>query len=114
VDFRIHYQDAAADAPLGQPPPGTPRVDVLIPCVASFHEADDQPGAIIRATRPRHILLSHWEDFFRPYTRDLARLRQVRLTNTRKFLDAVATAKSPATSVTLPAPGARFRFGHCR
>jgi L-ascorbate metabolism protein UlaG (beta-lactamase superfamily) len=65
--FRIHYQDAASTPPYGFPPPlddGVP-VDVAIVNVAAFGEAEDYPEGIVRELQPRHVILSHWEDFFR-------------------------------------------------
>jgi L-ascorbate metabolism protein UlaG (beta-lactamase superfamily) len=70
--FRIHYQDAASTPPYGFPPPlddGVP-VDVAIVNVAAFGEAEDYPEGIVRELQPRHVILSHWEDFFRSPERE--------------------------------------------
>ena len=99
---------------MGFPPETARAVDVLIPCVASFHEVENYPGGIIAATRPRHIIAGHWEDFFRPYTRDVVKLRSVRLTNLRRFLDLVEESRTLDTRVTLPAPGVAMRIARCR
>jgi hypothetical protein len=39
--------------------------DLAILCLGGdFERLNDHPGAILRNTHPRFILLAHWEDFF--------------------------------------------------
>lgn len=68
--FRIYYEDAAARAPDDGLPPPLPAadqhpIDVAIICVGNHEEARDYPSALLAALRPRHVVLAHWEDFFR-------------------------------------------------
>ncbi len=106
VEYRIHYRDAASNEPYGQPPPLTGKddhpVDLLVLCVASFDQVDDYPQWVIRNLKPRHILLSHWEDFFRPPDWPLA---AVPLTDTAGFAarlpsDVGWTTLAPGASMT--------------
>ncbi len=70
VEFRIYYQDSGTDAPMGFPwggkePPDGRRVDVSLICLGGdFEHLHNHPEAIIKTTRPRYLLLGHWEKFF--------------------------------------------------
>lgn len=41
-------------------------VDLLLLCVAGWTKGVDVPERVLRALRPDAVLLSHWDDFFRP------------------------------------------------
>lgn len=43
-----------------------PGVDVLLMCVAGWTSTPDFPTRVLSAFAPGTILLSHWDDFFRP------------------------------------------------
>lgn len=64
--YRMHYQDSAADPPWGFPPllADGKGFDVDIICAASWDKVADYPTALLRVTRPRLVLLGHWENFF--------------------------------------------------
>lgn len=64
--YRIHYQDSAAKPPWGFPPlmADGKGFDVEIICAASWDNVPDYPTALLRVTRPRLVLLGHWENFF--------------------------------------------------
>ena len=69
--FRIYFQDAPNTAPRGFPPAslGGRRVDLAILCVATARNVDPpSPDALVRVLRPRYVIASHWESFFRPQT----------------------------------------------
>jgi L-ascorbate metabolism protein UlaG (beta-lactamase superfamily) len=71
VRYRIYYQDAANRQGIGEPPPfadGHP-FDLAVLCIASYDKAPGQPAAILRRLRPRHVLVTHYDDFFRPQDR---------------------------------------------
>lgn len=67
--FRIYYQDSASDRDQGWPPqlpPGDERaVDLAVLCVASHQFVRDAPEWLLERVRPAHVLVGHWEDFFR-------------------------------------------------
>ncbi|HEV2146323.1 MAG TPA: MBL fold metallo-hydrolase, partial [Longimicrobiaceae bacterium] len=111
VAYRVHFQDAASEAPLGFPPPwaaaDSARFDLAILCAGSFHEAGDYPAGIVGALRPREVLVGHWEDFFRPQT---ARLRLIPGTDTTELLRRVDTVLPLEASRAVPRPGATLRF----
>ncbi|HEX2188669.1 MAG TPA: MBL fold metallo-hydrolase, partial [Longimicrobiaceae bacterium] len=111
VRFRVHFQDAASDAPLGFPPPWTGQdaapFDLAIVCAGSFREAGDYPGGIVGALRPRQVLVGHWEDFFRPQT---AALRLIPRTDTTELLRRVDAALPEPGRRSVPRPGETLRI----
>jgi hypothetical protein len=67
--YRVFYQDAPTDAPIGHVPApvlAEKPVDVALLCVGSSDAVADQPGAILANVQPRFALSGHWEDFFQP------------------------------------------------
>ncbi len=46
------------------PPKDDRPVDVEILSVGSWQQVDDYPDQLLKLTRPRLILLGHWENFF--------------------------------------------------
>jgi len=66
--YRVFYQDAPADSPVGHVPPAflaDKRVDLALMCVGTYDHVDDaSPVKALEALRPRYALGGHWEDFF--------------------------------------------------
>lgn len=70
--FRIYYQDTAADSAMGLPPAGLRdrRVDLALLTVASAGNARPiSPDTLLQVMRPRYVIASHWESFFRQQTK---------------------------------------------
>jgi hypothetical protein len=69
--FRIYYQDAMSPPGTGIPRLGPwekqryDRYDLAVLCMASYNFVRHQPETILGALRPRHVLVTHYEDFFR-------------------------------------------------
>lgn len=65
VRYRIYYNDSASSPGKGIPQlhDGYP-FDLAILCMASFHFVKDYPEALLGALAPRHVLVSHYDDFF--------------------------------------------------
>jgi L-ascorbate metabolism protein UlaG (beta-lactamase superfamily) len=61
VRYRIYYNDAAADSPLGQI---AGDFDLAILCLAQWNYARDYPRDLLDVLRPRHVVVSHWDNFF--------------------------------------------------
>lgn len=59
--FRIYYNDASADSPLGQT---TGEFDLAILCMAQWNWVRDYPRDLLAVLRPRHVVVSHWDNFF--------------------------------------------------
>ena len=87
VQFRIFFQSSASAPPDGFFPKSLldrHKVDLAILGAASFDYVNHYPDSLIKRICPDKILISHWEDFFRPY--DEYPKRFVRLTNFKEFL----------------------------
>ena len=70
VRFRIYVQDAASQAPLGVPPEraaGDPPYDLAVLCMASTQWVNGHPEELLGAIAPRHVLVTHYENFMRPW-----------------------------------------------
>jgi hypothetical protein len=67
--FRVYYQDAPTNAPVGHVPAAVladKPVDLAILCVGSADAVEDHPGQVLANLMPRFALSGHWEDFFQP------------------------------------------------
>ena len=114
VQLRIHYQDAASAPRLGFPPEVLLReaaVDVAVVCVGAFDQVDDYPTAILTALAPKHVLLTHWEDFFRSRDEDP---ELVRTDDLNELLERMAAVPVSREDWTLPRPGVALRIEVCR
>lgn len=69
VVLRVVLHDAAATPPAVQRAAAswgpTTAPAVVIMSAANFDQVPDYPGSLIAALQPAHVLLGHWEDFFR-------------------------------------------------
>ena len=68
VRFRIYYNDSAAGPHLGIPPENIKAehsYDLAILCMASYDHVSQYPETILASLQPRHVLVSHYDDFFR-------------------------------------------------
>ena len=104
VEFRVYYQDAGTDMPIGFPwggnaPPDGKSIDVALICLGgNFEQLKNHPEGIINATRPRFLLLGHWENFFVPQG-DICRIHKVQeipFEKTRRFVERAARAMKAA------------------
>lgn len=105
VELRIYYQDAVAAAPYGLAPRLEHPVDVAVVVPATFAEVAWQPEALLDHLRPRHVILAHWEDFFRPPGRPA---EPVSFTDLPDFRDRLERALPAGVGYDLPVPGTRF------
>jgi hypothetical protein len=109
--FRIFYQDAAAEPQYSVLPPvlgdDERPVDVAIICAGNYEYATAYPTALLRALHPKHVIVGHWEDFFRE---PLPAYEAIRLTDTYR-LAAILEANQRGAWVT-PEPRAKivYRF----
>ena len=119
VAFRVYYQDAVAAEPAGfvpeallWPQDSTARpVDLALLVPSSYPETSFHPEALIDHLRPRHVLLGHWESFFRSTVEDPEPL----LINdfrhfTARLENALTAIGEPADAWHMPVAGARFEL----
>lgn len=112
-EYRIFYQDAAANERIGFPPESARPVDITIPCVAAFHEVRGHPESMVEYVRPLHWMLSHWENFFAPYTQDPDKIELVPATDVAEYVRRLQAAGVSRDQMTLPIPGQTFLYRRC-
>jgi L-ascorbate metabolism protein UlaG (beta-lactamase superfamily) len=117
--FRLYYNDSAPDAPLGIPAPE--KYDLAILTIASFLHVRGYPEQLIAAIQPRHVLLTHYENFF---SKNEGQWRFVTLLTpgrVRTFIDRMKLVggdlqpEKPVCGAagagwTMPVPGEQARF----
>ena len=100
VRFRLFYQDSASHEPTGLPAREVlceRRVDLASLCMASHHLAKGFPGYLLEELRPRHVLATHYEDFFRRSDRPTRFVSVLSRSKAEDFLRALATAGPPTS-----------------
>jgi hypothetical protein len=67
--FRVYFQDVPTDGRLGQVPDdliAERAVDLALLCVGTWNLVEHADAfRIVANVRPQHVMLGHWEDFFR-------------------------------------------------
>ena len=108
--FRIYYEDAPNRPPMGRPPRTLVDghgIDVAVLCAATADNVPDTPGSILDYLSPAYVMITHWEDFFRPQTLPI---RLNPSTDTDAFIVAL-TQHLPATNGwSMPLPRTTLRF----
>lgn len=84
--YRIYYNDAAAPAPLGR---ATGEFDLAILTMAQWNWAGDYPRDLLQTLRPRHVLISHWDDFMRKDTKTAKFIPTMKQRHVAEFLRIV-------------------------
>ena len=111
--FRVYFQDSATDPTRGYVHPDLLRekgVDLAILCAGAFEGVRDNPEGILRNTRPRYVLLGHWDDFFRPQSEPLQALPAQDFALLSRQVSSALGAQPHEGRFWFPAPGASFRF----
>jgi len=71
VVFRIYFQDAPSEPPLGIPPRKLlldHGVDLAVLCVATSSNVHASPDSLLSVLQPSNVMITHWESFFRSQT----------------------------------------------
>jgi L-ascorbate metabolism protein UlaG (beta-lactamase superfamily) len=79
------------------------EADLLLLCVAGWTTTERLPERALRAASPGAVLLSHWDDFFRPLERAVRALPAMRMPG---LVDALAGASKEPKVGALPLLGA--------
>jgi len=90
--FRIHYQDASSSKPKGYPPPGVLEerdVDLAVVCIPRAWLVDEYPEGLLEFTRARHVLVTHYEDFFRSATLPIRFVQGLTDAHANEFMERV-------------------------
>jgi hypothetical protein len=108
VAFRVYYQDAVVQAPLGFAPEALMAerpVDAAILVPATFDQVEWHPEAFVENLQPNWVLLGHWEDFFRPPDQSTRSMLLTDIGHFRSRLERVFSGDS-----WLPEKGTVFRL----
>ena len=120
VRYRIYYNDASPDTPLGQT---VDDFDLAILTIAQWNWARDYPRDLLSVLRPRHVLISHWDYFFTEATQRSKAIPFLSTKSRDRFsgiVETYVTAEDagPVTKVcgewskkwTMPAPASTMLF----
>jgi hypothetical protein len=128
VRYRFYYQDAANRQGIGEPPafPDHHPYDLAVLCIASYDKAPGQPAAILNVLKPRHVLVTHYDDFMRKQDRPVrfvtlltdGKVESYLRTICRELGCATPSGAGPKNRVcgpsgprwTVPLPGEWMRF----
>jgi hypothetical protein len=107
--FRIYFQDAPSEPPLGFPPDdllAERPVDLAILCAATSSNVSNTPDSLLTVLKPSQVIVGHWEDFFRQQTRPI---RVSPGTNLLAFIMSLNRSLR-GTRWVMPLPQTTFRF----
>ena len=112
--FRIYFQDAPSEPPLGFPPTevlAERPIDLAMLCAATSSNVSNTPDSLIVILKPTHVMLGHWEDFFRARSLPPQLGPGTDLDALRKSLEK---SLSPGADWVMPLPQTTFWFRETR
>jgi hypothetical protein len=112
--FRIYFQDAPSEPPLGFPPTevlAERPIDLAVLCAATSSNVSNTPDSLLAVLKPAHVMLAHWEDFFR--ARHLA-LQMGLATDLDALRRSLARSLPPSADWVMPLPQTTFWFRETR
>ena len=110
IKFRMYIAGSSSSAPAGCLPQTVIKehpIDLAITCVASHAYVKNYPQGLLENLNPKHIILSHWENFFRTGDQLQEQAMVVPLTSLKNFfkkMDKVSYKDQKKPSWTLPNP----------
>jgi hypothetical protein len=108
--FRIYFQDAPSEPPLGFPPSevlAEREVDLAVLCGATSSNVPNTPDSLLKVLKPSQVIVAHWEDFFRPQTLPIQPSPGTELEELRESL---RNSLPPSVAWVMPLPQTTFRF----
>lgn len=108
--FRIYFQDAPSEPPLGFPPGdllAERAVDVAVLCAATSSNVSNTPDSLLAVLKPRQVIVTHWEDFFRSQTLP-SQLSPA--TDLDAFRESLGKSLSRSAGWVMALPQTTFRF----
>jgi len=112
--FRIYFQDAPSEPPLGFPPDSLlaeRRIDLAVLCAATSSNVSNTPDSLLAIIKPMQVIVGHWEDFFR--SRSLPPQVGV-ATDVAAFRRSLSRELPESTPWVMPLPQSTFRFRESR
>lgn len=108
--FRIYFQDAPSNPPLGFPPRellADHAVDLAILCAATSSNVRATPDSLLRVLSPSSVLVTHWESFFRS---QVLPEEINRTTDVDAFVLSLNRSLPVTATWAMPLPQTTFRF----
>ena len=108
--FRIYFQDAPSEPPLGFPPTevlAERAVDLAVLCGATSSNVPNTPDSLLKVLKPSQVIVGHWEDFFRQQTLPIQPSPGTELGELRESL---TKSLAPSVPWVMPLPQTTFRF----
>src|SRR6266550_658178 len=108
--FRIYFQDAPSEPPLGFLPAGVLAergIDVAVLCAATSTNVSNTPDSLLAALKPTHVIIGHWEDFFRSQTLPI---QLSPATNLEALRESLRKTLIPTADWVMPLPQTVFHF----
>ena len=90
------------------------EIDLAVMQIASANYTNCYPQNLLSQIKPKQVLITHWEDFFRPYSPD--KIKTVRATNFRYFfnkvksVDGVWKVNKLSDKFYMPNPGTMLNY----
>jgi hypothetical protein len=108
--FRIYFQDAPSEPPLGFPPSellAEYAVDLAVLCAATSSNVSNTPDSLLAVLKPLNVIVAHWEDFFRPQTLPIQLSPG---TDLGEFRESLRKSLPKSAGWVMPLPQTTFRF----
>jgi len=108
--FRIYFQDAPSEPPLGFLPArlvAERRIDVAVLCAATSTNVSNTPDSLLTVLKPQHVIIGHWEDFFRSQTLPI---QLSPATDLEALRESLRKTLIPTADWVMPLPQTTFRF----
>jgi hypothetical protein len=108
--FRIYFQDAPSEPPLGFPPGellADRAVDLVVLCAATSSNVSNTPDSLLVVLKPSQVIVAHWENFFQSQTLPV----QVSIaTDLDAFRESLRKSLPGSAGWVMPLPQTTFRF----
>ena len=108
--IRIYFQDAPSEPPLGFPPTDVLSerpIDLAVLCAATSSNVRNTPDSLLTILRPAHVVLAHWEDFFRSQTLPM---QLSPATDLDALRESLRKSLPPDADWVMPLPRTAIRF----
>ena len=108
--FRVYFQDAPSEPPLGFPPTevlAERGLDLAVLCGATSSNVPNTPDSLLKLLKPAQVIVAHWEDFFRQQTLPIQLGPGTELDELRESL---TKSLPPSVPWIMPLPQTTLRF----
>ncbi|MCZ6690624.1 MAG: MBL fold metallo-hydrolase [Planctomycetota bacterium] len=109
--FTIFYADSASGGMRGLPDlDETGDIDLAILTVAAWKNVDDYVETKLKCLKPKHVILTHYDDFFMEPEEEMEFLTMAYMTDFLKEIQETAREANLPTVFWIPARGSQINF----